>query len=54
MKTITVEVNDDQAARFNEMSKSKREALLKLLINRITTSSSLSELLEFSALQAKE
>ena len=54
MKTITLDVNDELAERFNKMGKVKREALLKILVDRITSSTSLSDLLEFSALQAEK
>lgn len=47
MKTITLEVNNELADKFNKMNKSKREALLKILIDSITASTSLSDLLEF-------
>ena len=39
---------------FNRISKTKREGLLKILIDRITSSTSMSDLLEFSALQAEK
>ena len=54
MKTITIELNDELAERFNRISKNKREGLLKILIDRITSSTSMSDLLEFSALQAEK
>ena len=54
MKTISLDVNDELAERFNKMGKVKREALLKILVDRITSSTSLSDLLEFSALQAEK
>ena len=54
MKTITLDVSDELAERFNKMSKMKREVLLKILLDRITSSASLSDLLEFSALQAEK
>ena len=54
MKTITIEVNDELADRFNKISKTKREGLLKILIDRTISSKSLSDLLEFTALQAQK
>ena len=54
MKTITIELNDELAERFNRISKTKRKGLLKILIDRITSSTSMSDLLEFSALQAEK
>lgn len=54
MTTITLNVSDELAQRFNKMNKSKRDALIKILLDRITSSESLSDLLEFSALQAEE
>lgn len=54
MRTITLNVSDELADRFDKMNKEKREALLKILLDRITTSASLSDLMEFSALQAEK
>ncbi len=54
MKTITLDVNDELAERFNKMGKVKREALLNILVDRITSSKSLSDVLEYSASQAEK
>ena len=54
MKTITLEVSDELADRFNTIEKNKREVMLRLLVDRMTDSSSLSDLLAFSATQAEQ
>jgi hypothetical protein len=54
MKTITLEVSDELADKFNNIEKIKREMMLKLLVDRMTDSSSLSDLLAFSATQAEQ
>jgi hypothetical protein len=54
MKTISFEVNDELADKFNKMSKEKRDTLLKILLDRITSTTSLSDVLKFSALQAEQ
>jgi hypothetical protein len=54
MKTITLEVSDELADKFNTLEKMKREMMLKFLVDRMTDSSSLSDLLAFSAEQAKQ
>jgi|GEM_PF-6342784 len=54
MKTITFEVSDEVADKFNAIEKIKREMLLKFLVDRMTDTSSLSDLLAFSAAQAKQ
>lgn len=53
MKTITLEVSDELADKYNGMKKNKRETILKILLSRVTDSSSLSDLLDFSAAQAE-
>ncbi|MBY0434743.1 MAG: hypothetical protein K2U26_11590 [Cyclobacteriaceae bacterium] len=54
MKTITLEVSDELADKFNTIEKNKREIMLRLLVDRMTDSSSLSDLLAFSAKQAEK
>jgi hypothetical protein len=54
MKTITLEVSDELADMFNNIEKIKREMMLQLLVDRMTDSSSLSDLLAFSATQAEQ
>jgi hypothetical protein len=54
MKTITLEVSDELADKFNNIEKIKREMMLKLMVDRMTDSSSLSDLLAFSATQAEQ
>ena len=54
MKTITLEVSDELADKFNTIEKIKREMMLQLLVDRMTDSSSLSDLLTFSATQAEQ
>jgi hypothetical protein len=54
MKTISLEVSDELADRFNTIEKNKREMMLRLLVDRMTDSSSLSDLLAFSAAQAEQ
>jgi len=54
MKTITFEVSDEVADKFNAIEKIKREMMLKFLVDRMTDTSSLSDLLAFSAAQAKQ
>jgi len=55
MKTITLELEDNLADKLSRVSKEKRDMLLKIWVERITSSSkSLSDLLEFSALQAHQ
>ncbi len=54
MKTITLEVSDELADRFNTIEKKKQEMMLRLLVDRMTDSSSLSELLAFSSTQAEQ
>lgn len=54
MKTITLEVSDELADKFNNIEKIKREMMLQLLVDRMTDSSSLSDLLAFSATQAEQ
>lgn len=54
MKTITLEVSDELADKFNTIEKIKREMMLKVLVDRMTDSSSLSDLLTFSATQAEQ
>ena len=54
MKTITLEVSDELADKFNTIEKIKREMMLQVLVDRMTDSSSLSDLLAFSATQAEQ
>ncbi len=54
MKTVKIELADDLAEKLNRVSKEKRDLLLKIWIDRITSSGSLSDLLEFSAIQAQK
>jgi hypothetical protein len=55
MKTITLELDDDLAEKLSRVSKEKRDMFLKIWVERVTTSSkSLSDLLEFSAIQARK
>ncbi len=54
MKTITLEVSDELADKFNNLEKMKREMMLQFLVDRMTDSSSLSDLLSFSAKQAEQ
>ena len=54
MKTITLEVSDELADKFNTIEKIKREMMLQLLVDRMTDTSSLSDLLTFSATQAEQ
>ena len=54
MKTITFEVSDELADKFNTIEKIKREMMLQVLVDRMTDSSSLSDLFAFSATQAEQ
>lgn len=55
MKTISLELEDDLADKFDQLSKDKRDVLLKIWVERVISSSkSLSDLLEFSATQAEK
>ena len=54
MKTITLEVSDELADKFNNIEKIKREMMLRFLVDRMTDSTSLSDLLTFSATQAEQ
>ena len=54
MKTITLEVSDELADKFNTIEKINREMMLQVLVDRMTDSSSLSDLLAFSATQAEQ
>lgn len=53
MRNITLNVSDDLADRFSK-NQQKLEAMVRILLDRITSSESLSDVLEFSALQAKK
>ena len=53
MKTLTIELEDELARKFNRVAKEKRDMLLKIWVERVTSSQSLSDLFEFTAEQAK-
>lgn len=48
MKTISLEVGDELADRFHKMSTVKKAAILKILIEGITSIDSLNDLLNFN------